>query len=216
MFWRRTATSLVLLVATIAAAALVYPRFHRLPSPERTLTSGRSLSVASADGPDPLALGSFAAAVPAKANAEGLPTMPSNRARGLLPSRPVPPARPRAAGPVHKKGAAETAQEVEDEPLVPMLDMLWTILNPPGHNKLRTVPPDTDDAKQEMDALPSTRLYEALELDGGAANFTLLDFGSQDGMPYVCSKCTAYVCMHDAACVYDPFRQRCVFQVVSA
>ena len=63
----------------------------------------------------------------------------------------------------------------------PMGDLLWTVLSPPVHNKLRTVPPDTDSAKQEANAMDSAKLYEAIELGSEAANFTVLDLGSREG-----------------------------------
>ena len=63
----------------------------------------------------------------------------------------------------------------------PMMDLLWTVLNPPEHNALRTVPPDSEEPKDVANGLPSTGLYDALELADDAANFTVLDFGSRDG-----------------------------------
>ena len=76
----------------------------------------------------------------------------------------------------------EGGEEEEEEDIgPPMMDMLWTVLNPPEHNALRTVPPDAEEPKELANGLPSAGLYDALELEADAANFTVLDFGSRDG-----------------------------------
>lgn len=71
--------------------------------------------------------------------------------------------------------------EQEEDIGPPMMELLWTVLNPPEHNALRTVPPDSEEPKDVANGLPSTGLYDALELEADSANFTVLDFGSRDG-----------------------------------
>ncbi len=85
------------------------------------------------------------------------------------------------------RAVLETEDDSSDEPEQeedigpPMMDLLWTVLNPPEHNALRTVPPDSEEAKDVANGLPSTALYDVLELEADSANFTVLDFGSRDG-----------------------------------
>ena len=75
----------------------------------------------------------------------------------------------------------EYEDEEEEDLGPPMMDMLWTVLNPPEHNALRTVPPDAEEPKELANGMLSAGLYDALKLDPDEANFTVLDFGSRDG-----------------------------------
>ena len=79
--------------------------------------------------------------------------------------------------------AAEHSGEMQkgDYTGPPMLDLLWTVLSPPDHNKLRTVSPNEDSPQDAANALASAPMYETLQLEAEAANFTVLDFGSCDG-----------------------------------
>jgi hypothetical protein len=99
------------------------------------------------------------------------------------PGRPTPHLNARYGGPAPAPAPPVPSPSPPSEPDLgpPMLDQLWNILEPPEHNKLRTVTPDTPKPRLTADALESAALYEALDLHDDAQNFTVLDFGSTDG-----------------------------------